>query len=159
MEVADNGSGVAPASYEALTLKYHTSKLSAFDDLAGLATFGFRGEALSSLCAVADVSVVTRTAEQAAGVRLTYDPAGALASRAPAARAVGTTVAVRDLFKRLPVRCAGRGGWGAGGRGRGTGLRSAQRAPLSLSKAAPTRQGFHPLSPTSPPGTKSSSAT
>jgi DNA mismatch repair protein PMS2 len=36
-----------------------------------LATFGFRGEALSSLCAVADVSVVTRTAEQGVGVRLT----------------------------------------------------------------------------------------
>ena len=164
IEVADNGHGVAPSNHQALTLKYHTSKISDFTDLqasalgvlwltcagnsgllharevcdftdlqasalaalwltcagnsavcmqqgrrcpAGggtlyscgadgdvqlgcsthrpasltlalrfprpqeLGTFGFRGEALSSLCAVADVSVVTRTAEQEVGVRLT----------------------------------------------------------------------------------------
>lgn len=69
-----------------------------------LGTFGFRGEALSSLCALAEVAVVTRTAEMAAGVRLAYDQAGAVLSQASAARAVGTTVAVRDLFKPLPVR-------------------------------------------------------
>ena len=69
-----------------------------------LGTFGFRGEALSSLCALAEVAVVTRTAEMAAGVRLAYDQAGAVLSQASAPRAVGTTVAVRDLFKPLPVR-------------------------------------------------------
>ena len=53
IEVADNGRGVAPADHEALTLKYHTSKLATFEDLHDLASFGFRGEALSSLCAVA----------------------------------------------------------------------------------------------------------
>lgn len=73
-----------------------------------LATFGFRGEALSSLCAVANVSIVTRTAEQAAGVRLEYSHEGGIASQAAAARAVGTTVAVRDIFKPLPVRCGER---------------------------------------------------
>ena len=69
-----------------------------------LSTFGFRGEALSSLCALADVSVVTRTADGAAGVRLTYDHAGKLTGTAATARAPGTTVAVRELFKPLPVR-------------------------------------------------------
>jgi DNA mismatch repair protein PMS2 len=128
IEVADNGCGVRPDGYQALTLKYHTSKLRCFGDLQArrrraaaparraaargrggsaaqeLATFGFRGEALSSLCALADVSVVTRTADGAAGARLTYDHAGRLAGTAAAARAPGTTVAVRELFRTLPVR-------------------------------------------------------
>ena len=52
VEVADNGSGVEPENFEALTLKHHTSKLREFTDLPSVATFGFRGEALSSLCAL-----------------------------------------------------------------------------------------------------------
>ncbi|KNC74613.1 hypothetical protein SARC_12845, partial [Sphaeroforma arctica JP610] len=56
MEVSDNGLGVAPANYESLTLKHHTSKISDFDDLAVIESFGFRGEALSSLCALGKVS-------------------------------------------------------------------------------------------------------
>jgi len=52
VEVADNGSGVAPENFESLTLKHHTSKLRDFSDLSTVATFGFRGEALSSLCAL-----------------------------------------------------------------------------------------------------------
>ena len=52
LEVVDNGCGVAPGNYQALTLKHHTSKLEDFSDLATVQTFGFRGEALSSLCAL-----------------------------------------------------------------------------------------------------------
>ena len=52
VEVADNGSGVVPENFESLTLKHHTSKLRDFSDLSTVATFGFRGEALSSLCAL-----------------------------------------------------------------------------------------------------------
>lgn len=61
--MADNGSGVSRDNYDALATKYATSKISGFEDLEGVQTFGFRGEALSSLCALADVSVVTRTAQ------------------------------------------------------------------------------------------------
>ncbi|KAL4438704.1 hypothetical protein ABPG77_006308 [Micractinium sp. CCAP 211/92] len=104
LEVADNGCGVDPQNYQALTLKYHTSKIGDFADLQELATFGFRGEALSSLCAVSDLSVVTCTAGQEVGVRLSYDHNGVLTGQTGAARTVGTTVAVRELFKRLPVR-------------------------------------------------------
>lgn len=104
IEVADNGGGVPPTDYESLMLKYHTSKLSTFEDLQDLASFGFRGEALSSLCAVATVSVVTRTAEEECGSKLTYDHSGKLMSRTAAPRAVGTTVAVQNLFAPLPVR-------------------------------------------------------
>lgn len=104
IEVADNGHGVPPSNYQALTLKHHTSKLTSFDDLQAISSFGFRGEALSSLCAVADVSVVTRTADQEVGARLVFDARGQLLSQAAAPRATGTTIAVRDLFKHLPVR-------------------------------------------------------
>ena len=52
VEISDNGCGVTPENFSALTLKHHTSKLSEFDDLRSVATFGFRGEALSSLCAL-----------------------------------------------------------------------------------------------------------
>jgi DNA mismatch repair protein PMS2 len=104
IEVADNGQGVTPADYEALMLKYHTSKLSSFDELENLNSFGFRGEALSSLCAVADISVVTRTADEETGSKLTYDHTGKIVTRAAAPRAVGTTISVNGLFRRLPVR-------------------------------------------------------
>ena len=69
-----------------------------------LETLGFRGEALSSLCALADVSVVTRQAEQPAGSRLQFDHAGTLQSKTAAARSTGTTLSIKDVFKPLPVR-------------------------------------------------------
>jgi DNA mismatch repair ATPase MutL len=90
--------------FQGLTLKYHTSKISDFSDLQTLSSFGFRGEALSSLCALADVSVTTRTKEEAVGARLMYDHSGAVLSQNRVARAVGTTVAVSKLFSPLPVR-------------------------------------------------------
>ena len=52
VEVIDNGCGVKPENFAALTLKHYTSKLRDFSDLANVETFGFRGEALSSLCAL-----------------------------------------------------------------------------------------------------------
>ena len=105
LEVIDNGSGIKPEDYEALAGKHTTSKLAAFDDLTGLATFGFRGEALSSLCAIsASVVIQTRTAEQLVGTKLTYDRTGALVARESCAREVGTTVTLTGLFESLPVR-------------------------------------------------------
>ena len=69
-----------------------------------LNSFGFRGEALSSLCALADVYVVTRQADQSAGVKLEFDHTGNLKGTFAAARSIGTTVCVKNLFKPLPVR-------------------------------------------------------
>ncbi|KAK9915857.1 hypothetical protein WJX75_005272 [Coccomyxa subellipsoidea] len=104
IEVADNGCGISNENYRALTLKYHTSKLTSFADLQELSSFGFRGEALSSLCAVAEVTVSTRTEDSTTGTRISYDKNGSILSTAPIARAKGTTVAVKELFKPLPVR-------------------------------------------------------
>ena len=104
IEVSDNGSGVSPCDRKSMMLQYHTSKLSKFDDLEGITTFGFRGEALSSLCSISHVSVVTRVEGEECGSKLEYGNDGKLISEVAAARSVGTTVAVRDLFHSLPVR-------------------------------------------------------
>ncbi|KAI0351151.1 DNA mismatch repair protein MutL [Trametes cingulata] len=106
-EVVDNGSGIPPADYDSIALKHHTSKLASFSDLESVTTFGFRGEALSSLCTLADsVTVTTATAADApVGTVLEFDRTGRLKSRkGKAARQRGTTVTVSGLFKPLPVR-------------------------------------------------------
>jgi DNA mismatch repair protein PMS2 len=78
IEVADNGSGIRQQDYEAVAAKYHTSKISSFEDVHSVDSFGFRGEALSSLCAVAQLSINTRVASQTVGNRLTFDHHGTL---------------------------------------------------------------------------------
>lgn len=95
---------IIPVILQGLTLKYHTSKISEFADLQSLSSFGFRGEALSSLCALADVSIVTRTKDEAIATRLVYDHSGVIVSQEKLARAIGTTVSVSKLFATLPVR-------------------------------------------------------
>ncbi|KAG0703402.1 hypothetical protein DFH29DRAFT_916996 [Suillus ampliporus] len=107
IEVVDNGCGIAPKDYESVALKHHTSKLAAFEDLSTVLTFGFRGEALSSLCALSDgVTLTTATANEAPmGTILEMDRNGRLSnSNSKVARQRGTTVAVSSLFKPLPVR-------------------------------------------------------
>ncbi|XP_011862637.1 PREDICTED: mismatch repair endonuclease PMS2 [Vollenhovia emeryi] len=104
ISVSDNGSGVLEQDFEGLGLKHHTSKLREFTDLTEVNTFGFRGEALSSLCALSELSVVTRHASCEHGFKLEFDRSGVLARREPCARERGTTVHARNIFKNLPVR-------------------------------------------------------
>ncbi|GAA5815875.1 hypothetical protein MFLAVUS_009394 [Mucor flavus] len=104
-EVSDNGSGVDPSNYESLALKHYTSKLSTFEDLENVLTFGFRGEALSSLCALCNLTVITATKDQAPmGFKLEFDMNGTLTSKTPFARSVGTTLQLSNIFHTLPVR-------------------------------------------------------
>lgn len=105
IEVSDNGSGICPDDYEVLAVKHTTSKIAVFSDLEKVQSFGFRGEALSSLCAIGDgITVTTRTAAQTVATKLVYDRNGVLVSRSPCARKQGTTVIVTKLFSSLPVR-------------------------------------------------------
>ncbi|KAI1403364.1 DNA mismatch repair protein MutL [Hypoxylon fuscum] len=105
IEVQDNGSGISKENYETLALKHYTSKLSTYADLASLQTFGFRGEALSSLCALSKFSVTTCLASDAPkGSRLEFETSGKLRSTGIVAAQKGTTVAVEGLFHNLPVR-------------------------------------------------------
>ncbi|KAJ5643322.1 uncharacterized protein N7484_005829 [Penicillium longicatenatum] len=105
IEVQDNGGGISPDNYENVALKHYTSKLSSYDDLTTLHTFGFRGEALSSLCALADFHVVTAQAHQAPKAnRLDFEFSGKLKKTQIVAGQKGTTACVGGIFKRLPVR-------------------------------------------------------
>ncbi|XP_041830869.1 mismatch repair endonuclease PMS2 [Melanotaenia boesemani] len=104
LEVSDNGKGVEEANFEGLTLKHHTSKLRDFSDLIHVETFGFRGEALSSLCALSDLSVITCHESSQIGTKLVFDQKGHLVQRSPHPRQQGTTITLQQLFYTLPVR-------------------------------------------------------
>ncbi|XP_041771568.1 mismatch repair endonuclease PMS2 [Anopheles merus] len=104
VEVSDNGSGVEEKNFEGLTAKYHTSKLKEFTDLESIETFGFRGEALSSLCALSDMIITTRHSTAPHATKLTLNHEGRIQTRAPCAHPVGTTVSLTNLFATLPVR-------------------------------------------------------
>ncbi|KAL4910019.1 hypothetical protein BDW74DRAFT_165279 [Aspergillus multicolor] len=105
IEVQDNGSGIAPENYDNVALKHYTSKLSSYDDLLRLQTFGFRGEALSSLCALSEFRITTAQANQAPrATRLEFEQSGKLKKTQVVAGQKGTTASVEGLFKKLPVR-------------------------------------------------------
>lgn len=84
--------------------KYHTSKLREFNDLETVATFGFRGEALSSLCALSDMKIVTKHGSVDVATKLELNNRGEIVKRTPCARQTGTTVTLSNLFASLPVR-------------------------------------------------------
>ncbi|RSH92872.1 hypothetical protein EHS25_008318 [Saitozyma podzolica] len=107
VEVVDNGSGIAQEDWEYIGLKHHTSKLPSLSHLPQVTTFGFRGEALSALCALCEsVTITTATEGMAplgAVIRLGRD-GRVLDSSGRVARQRGTTVSLVGLFKPLPVR-------------------------------------------------------
>ncbi|KAH8350193.1 hypothetical protein KR067_005898, partial [Drosophila pandora] len=104
VEVSDNGYGVEESNLEGMTAKYHTSKIREFVDLLGVETFGFRGEALSSLCALSDMVIQTRHKSTEVGLKVELDHEGKIKKRTPCARGIGTTVTLSNLFVTLPVR-------------------------------------------------------
>ncbi|KAI5478147.1 hypothetical protein MNV49_005411 [Pseudohyphozyma bogoriensis] len=105
IEVTDNGKGIDQSDWPGIARKHHTSKLTSFDDLTSITSLGFRGEALSSLCGTATLSITTSTAATAPiGTNLTFTRSGECIVGSKSARSRGTTVAVGELFKELPVR-------------------------------------------------------
>jgi DNA mismatch repair protein MutL len=109
IRVSDDGSGMSKADLALCSLPHATSKLGSADDLAGLRTLGFRGEALPSIASVSKFSITSRlrdgATDGASAWRIVL--AGAQFERpqpVPAAGAYGTTVEVRELFYNVPAR-------------------------------------------------------
>jgi DNA mismatch repair protein MutL len=103
IQVADDGCGIPLAEVPLAIARYATSKLEVAEDLFAIRTLGFRGEALSSMAAVARLELVTRVAGEASGTRLSVE-GGKASPPQPLGAPQGTVVRVRDLFYNLPAR-------------------------------------------------------
>jgi DNA mismatch repair protein MutL len=103
IRVADNGSGIGREDLALAVARHATSKLASVDDLAAIATLGFRGEALASIAAVSRFALTSRAAGSPHAWRIEVD-GGAVGATAPAALASGTTVTVHDLYFNTPAR-------------------------------------------------------
>lgn len=103
MRIADNGEGMVRDDAILAFERHATSKISTLDDLAAINTLGFRGEALASIASVAKVELVTKIEGEIAATRVVVE-GGRLIDVKDAARDVGTTISVRDLFFNTPAR-------------------------------------------------------
>ncbi len=103
IRVTDNGVGIPSGEVELVFQRYATSKIASLDDLESISSLGFRGEALPSIAAVAQVDIVTCATGESAGNYLSLKE-GIAVNRGSQARSQGTTVTVRNLFRSVPAR-------------------------------------------------------
>jgi DNA mismatch repair protein MutL len=103
IRVTDNGVGIPSAGVELAFDRYATSKIASLDDLESIQSLGFRGEALPSITAVAQIDLFTCAAGEKVGTYLIVKD-GAIATRRSQGRSQGTTVTVRNLFRKIPAR-------------------------------------------------------
>jgi DNA mismatch repair protein MutL len=103
VQVEDDGAGIARDELPLALARHATSKIASLEDLEGVATMGFRGEALASIASVSRLSITSRTREAAHGASVAAEGAR-IGEVQPAARAQGTTVSVADLYFNTPAR-------------------------------------------------------
>ena len=103
VQVIDDGCGMSPEDAERCFERHATSKVRSIDDLERIRTLGFRGEALASIAAVAQVTLKTKRVEDEAGTLVRVE-GGEQVEKRPCASPDGTSVAVRNLFYNVPAR-------------------------------------------------------
>ena len=103
IEISDDGTGIEAEDIPTAFIRHATSKIQTQDDLDHIQTLGFRGEALASIASVAQVELLTRTQEADCATLYRIEGGESLGAE-PAARGVGTTIRVRDLFYNTPAR-------------------------------------------------------
>ncbi|MGE4169676.1 MAG: DNA mismatch repair endonuclease MutL [Candidatus Margulisiibacteriota bacterium] len=102
IQVTDNGSGILPEDLPLAPIQHATSKIRRLEDIYDVSCFGFRGEALASMCHVAELELISATQDGEA-YRVTAVE-GTISEPTRAAHPKGTTVTVRNLFEAIPVR-------------------------------------------------------
>lgn len=103
MQVVDDGKGMTETDARMAFERHATSKIRTADDLFSLHTMGFRGEALASICAVAQVELMTRREEDETGTRLVIN-GSQVEEQEPCSCAKGTSIKVKNLFFNVPAR-------------------------------------------------------
>ena len=103
IKVTDNGKGIAQDDMEIAFERHATSKIRSADDLNTVTSMGFRGEALASIAAIANVEMVSKTQEQEIGYRIVVE-GGNVLEKEEAGCPTGTSITVRNLFFNTPVR-------------------------------------------------------
>lgn len=103
IRITDNGNGISTDDLDIAFLRHTTSKIINSDDLSNIHTLGFRGEALSSITAVSQVEVITKTPEADYGMQLNVT-GGKIIDKTDVGCPKGTTFIVRNLFFNVPVR-------------------------------------------------------
>lgn len=103
IRVTDNGGGIAFEDMPTAFLPHATSKIGSLDDLETIGTLGFRGEALPSIAAVADVTMISRTEDSEVGGKIAF-AGGKTTEYDNCGAKLGTSVTVENLFARIPAR-------------------------------------------------------
>jgi len=103
IKVSDNGAGIPSSELELAFHRYATSKIDDLSDLEKISSLGFRGEALPSIAAVAEVEILTQTSSETIGSYL-HLRKGGVVGKEGRARPQGTTITVRRLFRYFPAR-------------------------------------------------------
>ncbi|MGH8086243.1 MAG: DNA mismatch repair endonuclease MutL [Lysobacter sp.] len=103
IRIRDDGAGIAPDQLPLAISRHATSKIASLDDLEGVATLGFRGEALPSIASVSRFAMSSRSADAEHGATLEVE-GGRVGEVAPRPHPQGTTVEIRDLFFNVPAR-------------------------------------------------------
>lgn len=103
IRVTDNGDGIMEDDMEIAFERHATSKIRSADDLDTVKSLGFRGEALASIAAISEVSMISKTKDSPNGNFIEYK-GGDLVDKHEIGAANGTSITVRDLFYNTPVR-------------------------------------------------------
>lgn len=103
IRIIDNGQGMDEQDAQLCFVHHATSKIKSVDDLNAISTFGFRGEALSSIASVSKVTLITKEEAAESGTRVVLE-GGIVSNQAPISATTGTDITINDLFYNVPAR-------------------------------------------------------